>query len=267
MRSMIFFKRFSSDWRSKYYLLLLLCPRQTTMSALHHTHTHPYPRHISPPPLPRRPSSKRRRLLTFSSSSDEENYDDYPYSGAHRPSRPLTRNAPSQLERWNIWRDERKEEHRDSGAEDLDAERRRGRGRRVSFVDRVSDNDDEEERLFRLRVAATFSGRRSVSRERERHECMSVSPALRRCDAESEDERVRPKYWSGELFRGRERCVSEDFEARERRRERERRHRERGWLGDDDDEVETEAARWVRWRRVKRTKTEEWRPLAGWRRA
>jgi hypothetical protein len=74
------------------------------------------------------------------------------------------------------------------------------------------------------------------------------------------------------LFRRRERCVSEDYESRERARSRsrERRRRESFWCDDGDGEVEIErefeGERVVRWRRVKRTRTDEWRPLAGFRR-
>jgi hypothetical protein len=65
------------------------------------------------------------------------------------------------------------------------------------------------------------------------------------------------------MLRRRERCVSEDYEARERSRER--RYAESGWCGSEDLEGREEE-RVVRWRRVKRTKTDEWRPLSGWRR-
>jgi hypothetical protein len=208
----------------------------------------------SPPPLPRRTSFKRQRIF---SSDDEDNiYDDYPYSGAHRPSRALVRrDQPSQLERWNIWSDSRKEDRErcDSGAEDDERERRRHR--RVSFADEVNG---DEERAFRLRIASL----------RERR----LSPPPRRHHTESDDERVRPSVWSGELFRRRERCVSEDYESRERARSRsrERRRRESFWCDDGDGEVEIErefeGERVVRWRRVKRTRTDEWRPLAGFRR-
>ena len=123
----------------------------------------------------------------------------------------------------------------------------------MSFADEVNEN---EERDFSLRIA-------SLSRDRLRH----ASPPPRRHQTESDDERIRVRVWSGEPSRRRERCVSEEYEAREKARSmsRERRYREGVWC-DDEDEREMEAEKWVRWRRVKRTKTEEWRPLAGWRR-
>lgn len=34
----------------------------------------------------------------------------------------------------------------------------------------------------------------------------------------------------------------------------------------DDEEKDEEKESWSRYRRIKRTKTEEWRPLSGWRR-
>ena len=231
-----------------------------TMSSFtyHHTRT----RSRTPPPLPRRTSFKRQRL--FPSDSDDE-YDDYPYSGAHRPSRALaTRNAPSQLERWNIWSSPDREvrsERVDSGTEDANRSREREserRVRRVSFADR-DDVDADEERAFQLRIAHLRS------RERER---LSPVPGYR---AESDDERVSPRTWGAEVFRrSRERCVSEEFERRERVRgaSREQRSRERLW-GDGDGVVErqVDGERVVRYRRVKRTRTDEWRPLSGFRRS
>jgi hypothetical protein len=218
----------------------------------HHTRTRSRSRSRSrertQPPLPRRTSFKRQRL--FPSDSDDE-YDDYPYSGAHRPSRALvTRNTPSQLERWNIWSSPDRS-RADSGTEEASRERER-RIRRVSFADR-DDADADEEREFRLRVARL--------REREREERLSPRPRYR---AESDDERVSPRVWGAELFR-RERCVSEDYEARERAKSR---SRERFW-GDGNEVIEREfdGERVVRWRRVKRTRMDEWRPLAGFRRS
>ncbi|KAF3045636.1 hypothetical protein E8E12_010866 [Didymella heteroderae] len=220
-----------------------------TSFTYHHTRTRSRSRERTPPPLPRRTSIKRQRL--FPSDSDDE-YDDYPYSGAHRPLRALvTRNTPSQLERWNIWSAPHREERCDSGTEDTSRSRRR-----ASFAER-DDVDEEEEREFRLRIA----------RLRERETRLGRAPA--RYHAESDDERASPRVWGAELFT-RERCVSEEYEARERARSRsrERRRRERFW-GDGEDEVverEFDGERVVRYRRVKRTRTDEWRPLAGFRR-
>lgn len=125
----------------------------------------------------------------------------------------------------------------------------------MSFADNANE---DEEREFRLRIA----------RLRERETRLSPLPARYR--AESDDERVSPRIWHAELFR-RERCVSEDHVTRERARSRSRelRRRDRFLGGDDgDDVVETEfdGERLVRYRRVKRTRTDEWRPLSGFRR-
>ncbi|KAF9699245.1 hypothetical protein EKO04_003162 [Ascochyta lentis] len=242
------------------------------MSSFHDTHTRDRDRDrntSSPPPLPRRTSFKRPRL--FTSDDEDAGHDDYPYAGNHRPSRALIRREqPSQLERWGIWTDARKQERYDSAAEDNDEDRRAQRrsrprtGTRVRFaaqVERERDNDEDEERAFRVRVAALARSRLRVS----------SPPPVRRPQVESDDEGRGGHFWSGELFRERKRCVSEDYEARERARSRsrERRRRERVWCGDegDQDEAEVEAESWVRWRRMKRTRTEEWKPLVGWRRA
>ena len=215
-------------------------------------------RERTPQPLPIRHSSfKRQRLFSDDDDDDDDNdgYDDYPYSGNHRPSRALMRREqPSQLERWNIWSDAHKEERHDSSNEDNDRGRRRGR-RRTSFADEFNEDD---ERAFRLRIA-------TLSRDRLRR----VSPPPRRRQTESDDETVRVRVWSGEPSRRKERCVSEEYESREkmrsRSRSRERRYGNGVWC-DKEDERETEAERWVRWRREKRTRTDEWRPLTGWRR-
>ncbi|KAJ4366630.1 hypothetical protein N0V95_000131 [Ascochyta clinopodiicola] len=229
------------------------------MPSFHYTHTRERDRTTtSPPPppsLPRRTSFKRPRL--FSSDSDS-GHDDYPYAGNHRPSRALVkRDQPTQLERWGIWTDTRKQERCDSGAEDNDSDMRPQR--RVSFAARDVLQDGEEERAFRLRVA-------TLARSRPR---LASPPPARRRLVESDDERWGGRGLSIELVRERERCVSEDYEAHERirSRSRERRHRERVWCDEDDQrEMDVEAERWVSWRRVKRTRTEERRPLAGWRR-
>lgn len=217
------------------------------MSSFHYTRTRSHERAASPPRLLRHTSPKRQRLL---SADDEDTHDDYPYSGAHRPSRALTvRNQPNQLERLNIWTDARKEERCDSGNEDWEPEKQR---RRVSFADEA-----DEEREFQRRVAA------GLARSRARRG--SVTAPARRWQSESDDERVGVRVWPEEMVRRRERCVSADYEVRERERESRRRDVVRCG-GEGGEEVETEAERWVRYRRVKKTKTEEWRPLAGWRR-
>ncbi|KAF3032276.1 hypothetical protein E8E11_002304 [Didymella keratinophila] len=153
----------------------------------HHTRTRSRSRSLTPPPLPRRTSFKRQRL--FTSDSDDE-YDDYPYSGAHRPSRALvTRNNPSQLERWNVWSSPDREvriERVDSGTEE--SRERERRHRRVSFADRDDVNADEE-RDFRLRIARLG--------ERETR----LSPLPRQYRAESDNKRVSPRIGGAELFR------------------------------------------------------------------
>lgn len=218
----------------------------------HHTRTRSRSRSRTPPPLPRRTSFKRQRLFTSDSDDEYDEYDDYPYSGAHRPSRTLvTRNTPSQLERWNIWSSPDRSSRCDSGTEEAHRERRH---RHVSFADK---DDADEEREFRLRVA----------RLRERETRLSPLPTRHR--AESDDERVSPRVWGAELFR-RERCISEDYQVkeRERSRERERRSRERVWADGGDEVIQREfdGERVVRYRRVKKTRMDEWRPLSGFRR-
>jgi hypothetical protein len=74
------------------------------------------------------------------------------------------------------------------------------------------------------------------------------------------------------MFRRKEKWVDEGWETRERSRSRSRSREirgdsfwgEGGFWGDSGKESEEE--KWSRYRKIKRTKTEEWRPLTGWRR-
>ena len=208
--------------------------------------THHYSR-----PLVRRDSNKRQRIITLSDDEDG-GYDDYPYSSSHKPaklSRALTiRNQPSQLERYNIWSDKR-DKHSDD-----DEDRRRSYERRRTYKytpNRHNHFDDDcksdpEEREFRLKVKATFSKPKPSSLSHHHHD-------------------HEPHFWPGDLFRSREKWSDEAWETRERSTSRERSSRRRDSLWDDEEKDE-EKESWSRYRHIKRTKTEEWRPLSGWRR-
>lgn len=201
-------------------------------------------------PLVRR-DSKRQRLISL--NSDDEGQDDYPYSSSHRPaktSRALTlRNQPSQLERYNIWSTGRDRYTPD----DSEDERRRSYERRNTYKHRSSrhhysdDHDDlhgdPEERAFRLKVQA------SISRPKSSHHHHHTDTS---------------SLWPSDMFRRKEKWIDEDWETRERSVSRERTRRDSLW-GDDVDKGE-ESESWSRFRRIKRTKTEEFRPLSAWRR-
>ncbi|KAH7402404.1 hypothetical protein BKA66DRAFT_564324 [Pyrenochaeta sp. MPI-SDFR-AT-0127] len=202
-------------------------------------------------PLARRDSNKRQRHITLSDDEDD-GHDDYPYSLSHKPaklSRALTiRNQPSQLERYNIWSDKR-----DTHSDDDDEERRSIYEKRRTYKytphhhNHCDDNDksDPDEREFRLKVKATFSKPKSPSYHHHHHHGST-------------------HLWPTSLFRTtREKWVDEDWETRERSTSRERR-RDSFW--GDDEEKDEEKESWSRYRRIKRTKTEEFRPLSGWRR-
>jgi hypothetical protein len=192
-------------------------------------------------PLVRR-DSKRQRIITLSDDEDD-GADDYPYSSSHRPSRALTvRNQPSQLERYNIWSDRR-------NTKDDDSERQRSyeRSRTYKYTSprhhHHSLSSDDEEREFRLKVQATFA--RPTS-SHHHHESDS-------------------HFWPSDLFRRKENWVDENWETRERSTSRERRRRDSFWGEDEEKDEETE--KWSRYRKMKRTKTEDvYRPLSGWRR-
>jgi hypothetical protein len=225
------------------------------MSYLHLSRTRTRARERSPSPPLRsiiRRDTKRSRFITLSDDEDD-GHDDYPYSSSHRPvkpSRALTiRDQPSQLERYNIWSDRHKSEDRE---EDKILERSRA----YRHTSRRDDDDDDslrsdpEEREFRLKVAATFS--RPQSHPHQHHHEAYV--------------------WPGDMFRRKEKWVDEGWETRERSRSRSRssENRRDSFWGDGgfwaDRQKETEEEKWSRYRKIKRTKTEEWRPLSGWRR-
>lgn len=224
------------------------------MTYLHYTHTRTRSRSRSRERTPIHTHTHTHRpLIRHSpkhhlSEDSDDGYDDYPYAPNHKPAKPsraLTlRNPSSQLERYNIWSD-RRPKHTD--------DERREQDRQVSIhrwhdheIKRDEDNYDEtDERAFHLKVHATFSRPRSPSPPRHAH------------------------VWPGTLFRRHEKFVDEEFEARERTRSPPRR-RVSFWDEDKDDaakrEDEDEVENWTRYRHVKRTQTEEWKPLCGWRR-
>jgi hypothetical protein len=225
------------------------------MSYLHLSRTRTRERSPSPPlrPIIRR-DTKRARFITLSDDEDD-GHDDYPYSSSHRPvkpSRALTiRDQPSQLERYNIWSDRSKSEDRE---EEKVLERSRAY-HHTHHHHRHDDDDDDclrsdpEEREFRLKLAAKFS---APSAHHHHHHESHV--------------------WPGDMFRRKEKWVDEAWETRERSRSRSRSRENRGdsfwgeggFWGDSGKESEEE--KWSRYRKIKRTKTEEWRPLTGWRR-
>jgi hypothetical protein len=224
------------------------------MSYLHLSRTRTRERSPSPPlrSIIRR-DTKRTRFLNLS-DDDEDGQDDYPYSSSHRPvrtSRALTiRDQPSQLERYNIWSDRHKSE---------DREEDKSYGRTSLYRRHRDDADDclrsdPEEREFRLKLAATFSRPRPSSSHHHHHH-------------------HETHVWPGDMFRRKEKWVDEGWETRERSRSRSRSRevgRRDSFWGDEgfwlDQGKDSEEEKWSRYRKIKRTKTEEWRPLSGWRR-
>lgn len=96
------------------------------------------------------------------------------------------------------------------------------------YVSRPSESDDERE--FRLKVKTTLSRPKSSHAD-------------------------KPMSWSGDVFKRREKWVGTEWESRER---------ERGDSFWDDEPVLKE--RTVKYRKMKRTRTDEWKPLSGWKR-
>lgn len=188
-----------------------------------------------------RQDSKRARADLY----DDDEYDDYPYpNNKTKPSRALTIRQPSQLEKYNVWSRPLSSSPKHTSSKyyrpSLDDEDDNDRTVKYKYTTtRYSpqhsharlDDDSDREREFRLKVKASF-GRPKSSRSSERN----VSA------------------WSGDVFRTREKWVDEDYQARERGR--------RDSVFDEEPVQEKS----VRFRRVKRTRTEEWRPLSGFRR-
>jgi hypothetical protein len=219
------------------------------MSYLHLNRTRT--RERSPSPILRsimRRDTKRSRFISLSDDEDD-GHDDYPYSSLHRPvtsSRALTiRDRPGQLERYNIWSDRHKSEERD---EDKTYQRTRS-------IHRNEVDYDPAERDFRLKVAATFSRPRPSSSYHDHHES---------------------HVWPGDMFRRKEKWVDEGWETRERSRSRSQSREivaprdsfwgDGGFWRDMDGARESDEEKVTKYRKIKRTKTEEWSPLRGWRR-
>jgi hypothetical protein len=203
-------------------------------------------------PLVRRDSSKRRRSITLSDLDDEDGHDDYPYSSNHKPAKPsralTVREQPSQLERYNVWTDNR----RPINNTDDDDKRRSYETRRTYHYssDRPTSSEPDDQDLH-VSINAKF---RRPHSSHHHHSSSLLSPSydpFHRSD----------KWWTDERWESRERSTS---------RERSRTRRDSFW-GDSlfqEKERETEEEKWQSWRRVggREVERESLRPLSGWRR-
>jgi hypothetical protein len=242
------------------------------MSYLHYTRERSRDRFPTVPdsdfyarPLVRR-NSKRQRVDLY---SDDE-YDDYPYTTKAvqptKPSRALTIRQPTQLEKYNVWsypsptHDTRAHDrHYKSGDYDYDTdsprrfkyttttERKHYTPRRAIVLpsDDEDEDDNRHEREFKLKVKASF-GRPKASLSRSN----SFS-------ANAYNQSQKAMAWTGDLFKRREKWEDTAWETKERRGAE-----TRGFWED-----EPKAAKEVRFRQIKRTRTNEWKPLSGFRRA
>jgi len=224
------------------------------MSYLHFNHSRvrertppDYEPSYSHPQLPPRESNERRRDITLS-DIDDDGHDDYPYSSKHKAakmSRALTvRDEPSQLERYNVWSDNRRN--------DDDDERRRSYETRRTYrhsSDRF-DAEDADDRGFRFNLKATFERPRSSHHHH---------PLSRDLDTH---------LWPSDVLRRKDRWVDEAWESSERSTSRERSltRRDSCWGELEEREKEIEDEKWSRYRRTTVSKTEELRPLSSWRR-
>jgi hypothetical protein len=191
--------------------------------------------YFSPRPLVRT-NSKRQRADIY----DDDEYDDYPYTSSHKsikPSRALTIRQPSQIEKYNVWshpKHSSPDQHRRhvSDHDDDDDHTVRYKYTTTRYA-QPSDDESDREREFRLKVKATFG------RPRSSHSSSHKVTAL-----------------PGGILKRREKYEDEGWESRERERRGE-------WWDEQEPQLKE---RTVTYRRIKRTRTDEWKPLSGWRR-
>lgn len=248
---------------------------------LHYNHTHTRERSRSRDrspiftsrPLIRR-NSKRQRIDLY----DDDSFDDYPHNAAlTKPSRALTIREPNQLEKLNIWsapttthhhhhRGRHHHHRRDSfDHDDSDHEhdhvrirhihRRslsRGRSPSPSSDNSFHIQESDRDREFRLKIKAAVSIPRRAN---------SISHSHHHSHHHHQPSSSTPTHWPGDWFRSRsrEKWLQEDWESREQRRG----HATNSFWPDDE---EPRVERKVTFRRIKRTKTDEWKPLRNLRR-
>lgn len=189
-----------------------------------------------------RESNERRRDITLS-DIDDDGHDDYPYSTKHKAaklSRALTvRDEPSQLERYNVWPDNRRN--------DNDDDRRRSHETRHTYrnsPDRFEDDVDDHG--VRLSLKATIER----SRPSHHHHHRSLS---RDFDTH---------LWPSDVFRRKDRLVDEAWESSERSTSRERSLTRRDSWGEYEEKAKDfEDEKWSRYRKTTVLKTEEYKPL------
>jgi hypothetical protein len=158
---------------------------------------------------------------------DDDKYDDYPpYVQPTDNSRALTVRGPSEPKKYNVYNDDANDS----------SDNRDYKITHKHYNPRPERSDDESDRdEFRLKFKATFSRPKSRSSE-------------------------KAAAWPVEMYKLKSRERWEGYEGEWNEREREQRNS--FW----DDEEPTVRESHVRIRKIKRTKTEEWRPLSGWKR-
>lgn len=183
-------------------------------------------------------NSKRARSELY----DDEEHDDYPYSNNRSmTSRAMAIHQPFQLEKYNIWsRPLSLSLQCGSSIYRSDASDEEDRGRIVRYKTTDARHSpksyvhsyDENEREFHMKFKAMFA------RAKPSH------------SSELED-----MAWSSDMVGRKKKWIDEEWEATQH----ERGGRDYAF---DDGPVEEKS---VRFRRVKRTRTDEWKPLSGWK--
>ncbi|KAF2192633.1 hypothetical protein K469DRAFT_717205 [Zopfia rhizophila CBS 207.26] len=203
------------------------------MSYLHYHHTSERdrsPYHLDEDPYYSRPlvrrNSKRQRIEVY----NDDEYDDYPGYSSHskpsKPSRSLTIRQPSQLEKYNVWSYPSSSSHHHHRYHDDSDDSHRHKYKYTRKTYATRPSDDENDSRFDVEFKATY--RRPTSSG-------------------------KAMAWPGELFKRREKWDGVEWESRERER------------GDDFWDEPQLKERTVKYRRIKRTKTDEWKPLSGFK--
>jgi hypothetical protein len=192
------------------------------------------PDYYSPGTLIRR-DSKRQHYNLY----DDDEYDDYPYSS--KQSRALITRRPSQIEKYNIWANPKRVS--------FDDERRRS-------YDRDYDNNDDDFKIRYKHTSSRYAQPSDDESDREREFRLKIKTTFGR-PRQSESSTRRIMAWPGEVFKRREKYEDEDWETRDRERRGE-------WWNEQEPQLRE---RTVKYRKVKRTRTDQWRPLSGWRRS
>ncbi|KAF2741348.1 hypothetical protein EJ04DRAFT_507173 [Polyplosphaeria fusca] len=173
-----------------------------------------------------RPLVRRSTKRYHLDSDSDSGHDDYPYGSSHKPSRALTIRQPTS---GHLTKyniwEEPSSKHKSSHKSTKHYDSDSGHDSYKYKYKRTIYKDDEPKYELKYKVKESRP---------------------------SEESRMH--YWPGEVFRGRDKWERVDWEKHER---------ERGGDGWWEEPVQKESH--TRYRKLKRSRTNEWRPLGGFR--